>query len=104
MLKLNFVSKIPKLDVKNELIFINNKNFKHKSLNRREIFKNEIFKEKKIIQRNYQKDNYIFINCIDQKKSLDFENIGSKFFDCNRSMSCCLSSLGIANVCPSYIC
>ena len=47
MLKLNFVSKIPKLDVKNELIFINNKNFKHKSLNRREIFKNEIFKEKK---------------------------------------------------------
>ena len=80
-LKLNFVSKILKLDGKNELIFINNKNFKHKSLNQKEIFENELFKEKKIIQRNHHKDNYIFINCIDQKKSSDFENLGSKLFD-----------------------
>ena len=80
-LKLNFVSKSSKLAVKNELIFINNKNFKHKSLNQKEIFENELFKEKKIIQRNHHKDNYIFINCIDKKKSSDFENIGSKLFD-----------------------
>ena len=80
-LKLNFVSKNPKLAVKNELIFINNKNFKHKTLDQKEIIDNELFKEKKIIQRNQDKVNYIFINCIEQKKSSDFENIGSKLFD-----------------------
>ena len=80
-LKLNFVSKIPNLGIKNELIFINNKNFKHKTLDRKEILEDELFKEKKIIQRNQVKSNYILINCIDQKKSSDFENIGSKLFD-----------------------
>ena len=80
-LKLNFVSKNPKLAVKSELIFINNKNFKHKLLNQKEIINNELFKEKKIIQRNHDRSNYIFINCIEQKKSSDFENIGSKLFD-----------------------
>ena len=63
-LKLNFVSKNTKLAVKNELIFINNKNFKHKTLDKKEIIDNELFREKKIIQRNHHKDNYIFINCI----------------------------------------
>ena len=48
-LKLNFVSKNPKLAVKSELIFINNKNFKHKTLDHKEITDNELFKEKKII-------------------------------------------------------
>ena len=76
-LKLNFVSKNPKLAVKSELIFINNKNFKHKTLDHKEITDNELFKEKKIIQRNQGKSNYILINCIEQKKSSDFENIGS---------------------------
>ncbi len=80
-LKLNFVSKNPKLAVKSELIFINNKNFKHKTLDYKEIIDNELFKEKKIIQRNQDKVNYIFINCIGQKKSSDFENIGSMLFD-----------------------
>ncbi len=80
-LKLNFVTKIPKLAIKNELIFINNKNFKHKTFDQREIIDNELFKEKKIIQRNQDKISYIFINCIEQKKSSDFENIGSKLFD-----------------------
>ena len=80
-LKLNPISKTPKLAVKNELIFINNKNFKHKTLDLKEIIDNELFKEKKIIQRNQDKDNYILINCIDQNKSSDFENIGSKLFN-----------------------
>ena len=80
-LKLNFVSKNPKLAVKSELIFINNKNFKHKTFDQREIIDNELFKEKKIIQRNQDKISYIFINCIEQKQSSDFENIGSKLFD-----------------------
>ena len=64
-LKLNFVNKIPKLAAKNEIIFINNKNFKHKTLNQKEIIDNELFKERKIIQRNKDKDSYILINCID---------------------------------------
>ena len=80
-LKLNFVSKNPKLAFKNGLIFINNKNFKHKTFDQKEIIDNELFKEKKIIQKNQDKVNYIFVNCIDQKKSSDFENIGSKLFD-----------------------
>ena len=80
-LKLNFLSKNPKSAVKNELIFINNKNFKHKTLDHKEIIDNELFKEKKVIQRNQDKSNYILINCIEQKKSSDFENIGSKLFD-----------------------
>ena len=80
-LKLNFVLKTPKLPVKKELIFVNNKNFKHKTFDQREIIDNELFKEKKIIQRNQDIINYIFINCIEQKLSSDFENIGSKLFD-----------------------
>ena len=80
-LKLNFVGKIPKLTVKNELIFINNKNFRHNILDQKEIISNELFKEEKIIERNQNKGNYILINCIEQKKSSDFENIGSKLFD-----------------------
>ena len=31
--------------------------------------------------RDRDRVNYIFINCIEQKKSSDFENIGSKLFD-----------------------
>ncbi len=80
-LKLNLVSKTPKLAVKNELIFINNKNFKHKTLDLKEIIDNELFKEEKIILRNQDKYNYILINCIEQNKSSDFENIGSKLFN-----------------------
>ena len=102
-LKLNFVSKNPKSAVKNELIFINNKNFKHKTLDKKEIIDNELFKEKKIIQRNQDKINYIFINCIEQKKPSDFENIGSKLFDflSNNKIENTfinLSSLNITNV------
>ena len=58
-LKLNFVSKIPKLAIKNELIFISSKNFNHKTLEKKEILDNELFKENKIIQRNYKNSNYI---------------------------------------------
>ena len=43
-LKLYFVSKNPKLAAKNELIFINNKNFKHKTPVQKDIIDNELFK------------------------------------------------------------
>ncbi|ARJ48667.1 leucyl aminopeptidase [Candidatus Pelagibacter sp. RS40] len=80
-LKLKFISKISKLTAKNELIFINNKNFKHKILDLKEISDSDLFKEKKVIQINQFKSNYIIVNCLNQKKSSDYENIGSKLFD-----------------------
>ena len=61
-LKLNFISKTPKQAGKNELIFVNNKNFKHKILSQNELIENELFKEKKIIQINHNLVNFIFIN------------------------------------------
>ena len=71
-LNLNFVGKLPKLATKNELIFINNRSFKHIKLDQKEIIDNELFKEKKIIQRNQDKVNYILINCIEKKKTIRF--------------------------------
>ena len=46
-LKLNFTRKISKLAVKNELIFVNNKNLKSNILNLNEIINSDLFKEKK---------------------------------------------------------
>ncbi len=80
-LKLNFVSKTPKEANKYELIFVNNKNFKHKIFNQKDIIDSELFKERDIIQKNNNLSNYIFINCINKKKSVDNENLGSKLFD-----------------------
>ena len=80
-LKLNFVTKKPKLSIKNELIFVKNKNFRIGRLNTIEILNNELFKEKKISQINDNSSNYILVNCIDINKISDFENLGSKLFD-----------------------
>ena len=80
-LKLNFVTKKPKLSIKNELIFVKNKNFRIGRLNTIEILNNELFKEKKISQINDNSSNYILVNCIDINKTSDFENLGSKLFD-----------------------
>ena len=79
-LKINFVTKKPKLSFKNELIFIKNKSFKIGSFNITEVLKNEIFKEKKILQINNNFTNFILVNCIDINKTSDFENLGSKLF------------------------
>ena len=80
-LKLNFVSKKPKQGLKNELIFIKNKNLKIRNFNITEVLKNEIFKEKKILQINNNFSNFILVNCIDINKTSDFENLGSRLFD-----------------------
>ena len=79
-LKINFVTKKPKLSFKNQLIFIKNKSFRIRSFNIVEVLKNEIFKEKKILQVNNNFTNFIFVNCIDINKTSDFENLGSKLF------------------------
>ena len=79
-LKINFVTKKPKLSFKNELIFIKNKNSKIGNLNITEVLKNEIFKEKKILQVNNNFTKFILVNCIDINKTSDFENLGSKLF------------------------
>ena len=41
----------------------------------------KFLKKKKILNKNYNNKNYIFINCIDCKKVTEFENIGSILFD-----------------------
>ena len=79
-LKINFVTKKPKLSFKNELIFIKNKNFKIGNLKITEVLKNEIFKEKKILQVNNNFTKFILVNCIDINNTSDFENLGSKLF------------------------
>tara|TARA_B100002019_G_scaffold43298_1_gene36333 strand:+ start:1552 stop:2976 length:1425 start_codon:yes stop_codon:yes gene_type:complete len=79
-LKINFVTKKPKLSFKNELIFIKNKSFKIENFNITEVLKNEIFKEKKILQVNNNFTKFILVNCIDINKTSDFENLGSKLF------------------------
>ena len=38
-------------------------------------------KKKKFLQKNFDNKNYVFINCIDCKKILDFEKIGSSLFE-----------------------
>ena len=82
-LKLIFTAKIPKTLSQNQLIFVNNKDFKIPVTNAKtnEILKNINFIEKKIIQKNYYKKNIIFINCLECKKVSDFENIGSVLYD-----------------------
>jgi len=82
-LKVNFVSKIPKVAMVNELVFVKNKNIKNISLKpiSKLILDNQLFKERLFFQKEYKGRDYIFINCSNSSLSSDYENIGSKLFD-----------------------
>ena len=82
-LKVNFVSKTPKVAMANEIVFVKNKNIKNKNLNPilTKIFDNQLFKENLCVQKEYKNINYIFVNCSKTSLSYDYENIGSKLFD-----------------------
>ena len=82
-LKVNFVSKISKVSMVNELVFVKNKNIKDKSLKpiSKLILDNQLFKEQLFLQKEYKGRDYIFINCSNSSLSSDYENIGSKLFD-----------------------
>ena len=78
-LKLNFVTKVPKVARDNEVILINNKNIKVRGLKflSKSIFTNKLFLEKKFLVQNTKDKNYTFVNCMKSKTSLDYEKLGS---------------------------
>ncbi len=81
-LKLDFVIKIPKAAIDNEIILIKDKNSKnktHKSLNK-SLFLNKLFLEKKFLVQNTNNKSFIFVNCINAKTSLDYEKLGSNLY------------------------
>jgi len=78
-LKVNFVRKISKEAIINEIIFVKSKSIKNTNL--KPILDNELFKEQLFIQKEYSNKNKIFVNCIKTSLSTDYENIGSKLFD-----------------------
>ena len=81
-LKLNFVTKIPKVAKDNQIILLNNKTSQNKivkSLNK-SIFSNKLFLERKFLIQNINDKIYIFVNCTKSKTSLDYEKLGSNLF------------------------
>ncbi len=81
-LKLDFVNKVPKEAKDNEIILVKDKATKNKilkSLNK-SLFTNKLFIEKKFFAQNIKDKNYIFVNCMNCKKSLDYEKIGSQLY------------------------
>ncbi len=81
-LKLNFVTKVPKVGKDNEVILLNNKTTQNKivkSLNK-SIFSNKLFLERKFLIQNINDKIYIFVNCTKSKTSLDYEKLGSNLF------------------------
>ncbi len=81
-LKLDFVTKVPKVAKDNQVILLNNKNAENKilkSLNK-SIFANKLFVERKFLIQNINDKTYIFVNCTKSKTSLDYEKLGSNLF------------------------
>ena len=81
-LKLNFVTKVPKVARDNQVILLNNENTQNKivkSLNK-SIFANKLFSERKFLIQNINDKIYIFVNCTKSKTSLDYEKLGSNLF------------------------
>jgi leucyl aminopeptidase len=82
-LKVNFATKLSKAKAENEIIFVKNQNLKNKNLKPilKFVLESKLFQEELFIQKEYNKRNYIFINCRKLTLSSDYENIGSKLFD-----------------------
>ncbi len=81
-LKLNFVTKVPKVARDNQVILLNNENTQNKivkSVNK-SIFANKLFLERKFLIQNINHKTYIFVNCSKSKTSLDYEKLGSNLF------------------------
>ena len=81
-LKLDFVTKTPKVAKDNQVILIKDKTTQNKivkSLNK-SIFANKLFLERKFLIQNLNDKIYIFVNCTKSKTSLDYEKLGSNLF------------------------
>ena len=71
-LKLDFVTKVPKVTNDNEVILLKDKKKKNiitKKLNN-PIFTNKLFLEKKFLIQNINNKTYIFVNCINSKSCI----------------------------------
>ena len=81
-LKLDFVTKLPKVAKDNEVIILKDKSIKNKELIylNKSLFSDKLFTEKKFLIKNKSEKNYIFVNCLKSKTSLDFEKLGSEFY------------------------
>ena len=81
-LKLDFVTKLPKLAKDNEVILLKDKSIKNKELIylNKSLFSDKLFIEKKFLIKNKSEKNYILVNCDKSKTSLDFEKLGSEFY------------------------
>ena len=81
-LKLDFVSKIPKLARDNEVILLKDKMNRINILKSfsKSLFNNKLFIEKKFLTKNVNEKSYIFVNCEKCKTSLDFEKLGSDLY------------------------
>ncbi len=81
-LKLDFVSKVPKVAKDNQVILIKDKTNQNKivkSLNK-SLFANKLFLDTKFLIQNLNSKTYIFVNCTKSKTSLDYEKLGSNLF------------------------
>ena len=81
-LKLDFVTKVPKVAKDNQVILINDKNNQNKIVKslKKSIFTNKLFLERKFLIQNLNDKIYIFVNCTKSKTSLDYEKLGSNLF------------------------
>ena len=81
-LKLDFVTRAPKVAKDNQVILIKDKTTQNKivkSLNK-SLFANKLFLERKFLIQNLNDKTYIFVNCTKSKTSLDYEKLGSNLF------------------------
>ena len=81
-LKLDFVTKVPKVAKDNEVILLNNKTTQNKIVKslKKSLFSNKLFLERKFLIQNINEKIYIFVNCTKSKTSLDYEKLGSNLF------------------------
>ncbi len=81
-LKLDFVTKVPKVAKDNQVILIKDKTTQNKivkSLNK-SLYDNKLFLETKFLIQNLNNKTYILVNCMNSKSSLDYEKLGSNLF------------------------
>jgi leucyl aminopeptidase len=83
MLNLKFITKIPKQTKDVEIIFLKEKNIKSNYLKPliKSVFLSKLFNQQNFLNKDYNNNSYIFVNCTKSKISIEFEKIGSKLFE-----------------------
>ena len=81
-LNLEFVNKAPKVAKDNEIILAKDKSSKIKILksSNKSLFSDKLFLEKKFLIKSANDKNFIYVNCMNSKTSLDYEKLGSQLF------------------------